>query len=52
MERTKERDTTGQRAAKAAGWETRVVWECALKEDTSRLISELNEMRKNAGSRD
>lgn len=53
IERTKERDRAGQKAARASGWKTRIVWECALEGELSRLISELKQMReKGIGSRE
>jgi DNA mismatch endonuclease (patch repair protein) len=39
------RDAANYEAVLASGWETRILWECTLREDSRDLVSELSNRR-------
>lgn len=46
IERTIERDRSGEQAAVVAGWKPRIIWECSLESNLADLLSELAELRR------
>jgi DNA mismatch endonuclease (patch repair protein) len=50
VSRNKARDVVSQRALKAAGWRTLVLWECELK-DRARLEAHVQRFLARTGSR-